>query len=65
VADEADKASVEVDFQLAVAIKRSTDAKLSLDNPTKECIECGAPTPSTKHRWCSLECRDIWSKDND
>ena len=65
MADEVDRAAIEQDVHMAAALKRSLDAKLVIDNPTQECIECGAPTPSPKHRWCSFECRDIWSKDND
>jgi hypothetical protein len=34
-------------------------------NPGRVCFQCPAPTVSDDHRWCSVECRTIWSRENE
>lgn len=31
---------------------------------TGKCLFCGEPTPKG-HRWCDVDCRDLWEKDRE
>jgi len=39
--------------------------EIRLDNPEQICWQCPATTKSPQHRWCSIECRDAWARDNE
>jgi len=39
--------------------------EIHLHNPSQICWQCPAPTKSQQHRWCSIECRDAWARENE
>lgn len=63
MSDEVDQAN---DIAEATAARRiqSIRNEPPAAMPTGFCLECDDPVESG-HRWCSPECRDMWSKRND
>jgi hypothetical protein len=46
-------------------IKAIREQKLVMSNPSKICWSCEAETESEQHRWCSVECTNAWSRENE
>ena len=63
MSDDADIAEIEIERGMAAAISviRATPP---VAVPTGFCLECDASVPSG-HRWCDVECRDMWCARHD
>lgn len=57
--DEADRASQEVERELAEAMRKRRPAG---PQPTGRCLYCEEIVPD-QHRWCSVECREGWEQE--
>ena len=63
MADEADRAEIQEQLARDLSIKAAIGNPLDLSNPGGVCFYCEEPT-GTDHRWCDIECRDAWQKEN-
>lgn len=59
MSDEADRASQEVERELAEAMRKRRPAGPA---PTGRCLYCDEIVPDA-HRWCSVDCREGWEKE--
>lgn len=59
MADDIDRASQEVERDLAEALRMRRPAGPA---PTGRCLYCDEIV-ADRHRWCSVECREGWEKE--
>lgn len=63
MSDELDKAAQDNDVILSAAVQEIRQRAAS--TPTaKRCLNCGEKTKNGA-RWCCVECRDQWQRENE
>lgn len=63
MSDELDKAAQDTDVILSAAVQEIRQR--AAPTPTaKHCLNCGEKTKNGA-RWCCVECRDQWQRENE
>ncbi len=72
MADFCDQASDIEQMQRDIAIKKRRDEVVKNIDGDGSCLECGNTVAQIEHngqmrtpRWCCIECREIWKRDNE
>lgn len=63
MSDIIDQAEHQEQMARDIAIKKAQSAVLDTSNPTGKCWTCEEPT-GNERRWCSVECRNMYEKEN-